>query len=547
MGTKKAKTTSKKLPKVPAPAVAAAFTVHLGSGARTTKTESKPIQPAPAIAASTLDPATLVELPLDLIVPTTENPRHHRLTTKDPAVIELAQSIGGIGLLEPVIVRKHPSRPGFYELRAGERRYLAHQVNKAKTIRALIWKMDDQTAREVTTLENLQREDLKPLEEAQAVGILLKGGASFRDVGAKIGKSHQWVARRASLTKLIPEWVKRFEKYNTPPGTMELIARYQPEEQKELLKDIDAWVLEYQDADDIQHALNRRMRPLSGIIWKMDEKLQRLDVTKGTALAAVVGFPTCSECKNRTSQRGVAFEGPDRCLNGKCYDAKHDAALAKREAELKKEHPNLVKLGNGSRGTLADHKVIESKPNAKGAIPALVVSGSGVGKLKWVKNRYEEEPLNLPGPKSLKDKKAELESKRWCEVVKRFREHLEETLLTALKDPMTAICLTAAFGTGFDDCGDWNTFDKLQKLPAAEQLRLAADRMWRQTRGVISNDLAYNGPVTSYPLEQLTDCRKIAKLIQFDLDALYAAVCKEKGFTVPACWTATNNSQTGSK
>lgn len=542
MGTKKAKTTSRNQPKAPPPAIAAAITIQL----------------AKLGSAKSVPEPKLVQLPMEKVLPTAENPRHHRLTVKDASVIELAESIKGMGLLEPVIVRVHPTRKGFWELRAGERRFLAHQLNKAKRIPAIVHALNDAQAAMVTTLENLQREDLRPLEEAQSVAMLLKNGKSLREVAAAIGKSHQWVARRASLVKLVPEWVAKFEKHHTPPGAMELIARYQEHEQKRLLKTIYEYHLECADPGKrIQDELNRAMRPLSGAIWKLEEEIgsvqreKRPTDTKSTLV--LQRFPKCSECKNRTSERGAAFDGPDRCLDAECYEGKRDTVLARKETELKKQHPKLIRLAGGpmsdAEGAAPAWKFEDSKPGAKDAIPALVVSGPGTGSLKWVKSRYTDysQPEKPTGPKTLKAKQGELESKRWAETVKRFRQELVKAPLTALKDPMTAVLLTATFGTGWDVEGEWENFEALQNHKPEEQLRAAAECMWEYTREVISELLAYNGPVTQYNLKHVEEARTVAKLIKFDLQALYNTVCKEKGFTEPKCWTAAKNSPTGSK
>jgi ParB/RepB/Spo0J family partition protein len=115
---------------------------------------------------------------------------------------DLKQSIAEHGILVPLLVR--PKNKG-YELVAGERRLTAARELKLETVPVAIRELDDHTARILMLLENLQREDLEPLEEAAAIEELLKdtgdGGMTQEELAKKLSKSQPWVANRLRLLK----------------------------------------------------------------------------------------------------------------------------------------------------------------------------------------------------------------------------------------------------------------------------------------------------------------------------------------------------------
>lgn len=124
--------------------------------------------------------------------------------TIDPErVRELAESIRESGLLQPVILRPCNGR---YEMVAGDRRYLAHKLLNLKEIKAIIRELDDRETVVIRGIENLQRENLTPSEEAR-VYLLLKeeGGLSTKEISKKTGKAHNTVARYINFARCSEE------------------------------------------------------------------------------------------------------------------------------------------------------------------------------------------------------------------------------------------------------------------------------------------------------------------------------------------------------
>lgn len=140
------------------------------------------------------------------------NPKQPRTEFDPDALAELAQSVGDIGFLQPIIVRRlTPANAADqkFELVAGERRWRASQIAELDTIPAIVRSTDDDELLREALLENLQRVALNPLEEAAAYDQLLKDfGGTHDELAAKLGKSRPQVSNTLRLLKL-PTAVQR--------------------------------------------------------------------------------------------------------------------------------------------------------------------------------------------------------------------------------------------------------------------------------------------------------------------------------------------------
>ncbi|MFD1429292.1 ParB/RepB/Spo0J family partition protein [Lacticaseibacillus mingshuiensis] len=140
------------------------------------------------------------ELPLKDIRP---NPYQPRKTFDEEALEELAASIKNTGVFQPIIVRQSVSG---YEIITGERRFRASKMAGKETIPAIIRTFDDPAMMEIAVLENLQREDLTPLDEAQAYDTLIKKlKLTQAEVSKRLGKSRPYIANYLRLLTLPPE------------------------------------------------------------------------------------------------------------------------------------------------------------------------------------------------------------------------------------------------------------------------------------------------------------------------------------------------------
>ncbi len=139
------------------------------------------------------------KLPLALIHP---NPQQPRRSFDEKALEELADSIRRQGLLQPLLVRPHGDG---YELVAGERRYRAAQRAGLEEVPVVVRDLDDREALELALVENLQREDLNPIEEARGYQRLLEMGHSQAQIAAAVGKARSTVTNALRLLQLEDE------------------------------------------------------------------------------------------------------------------------------------------------------------------------------------------------------------------------------------------------------------------------------------------------------------------------------------------------------
>ncbi len=140
------------------------------------------------VVTSVENQSGLRHLPVKLIEPNRHQPRQRF----DPALIKsLAQSIASEGLMQPIIVRPHPTDNSRFELIAGERRWRAAQVAGLEQIPALVREVNDEKAAEWALIENLQREDLNAIEKAEA----------FQRLADQFGLSHAEIASRVGLER----------------------------------------------------------------------------------------------------------------------------------------------------------------------------------------------------------------------------------------------------------------------------------------------------------------------------------------------------------
>ncbi|KAF1302674.1 ParB/RepB/Spo0J family partition protein [Enterococcus sp. JM9B] len=149
----------------------------------------------------------VVDIPLNELRP---NPYQPRKTFDEASLQELAASIAQSGVFQPIIVRKSAVKG--YEIIAGERRFRASKLAVKETIPAIIREFDEEAMMQVAVLENLQREDLNPLEEAEAYDMLMKNlKLTQAEVAERLGKSRPYIAnylRLLTLPKLVKEMVQ---------------------------------------------------------------------------------------------------------------------------------------------------------------------------------------------------------------------------------------------------------------------------------------------------------------------------------------------------
>ena len=250
-------------------------------------------------------PAEEIEdLPLAEVRP---NPYQPRKNFDEKKLAELAESIKENGVLQPIIVRRSV---GGYEIIAGERRWRASELAGQATIPAIIRQFDESQMMEVAILENLQREDLTPLEEAQAYEMLQKNlGLTQEEVSKKMGKSRPYITNYLRLLTL-------------PQKTKGLLQR------GELSMGQARTLLGLKDKDRIDELAKRvvkegmPVRKVEALVAKMNERGQKQKKKNAgksafvraseSQLAAKFGSPvSITENKTGKGHLSIDFASPD--------------------------------------------------------------------------------------------------------------------------------------------------------------------------------------------------------------------------------------------
>ncbi|MGB6130882.1 MAG: ParB/RepB/Spo0J family partition protein [Acidobacteriaceae bacterium] len=269
----------------------------------------------------------------------TESPANPRRTFDETALNELAESIRTQGVLSPLLVRP---KGHSYEIVAGARRYRAAQRAGLDSVPVRIVELTDAQALETSIVENLQRRDVHPLDEATGYVSLLHLDYTVEQIAAKCGKNPSYVAARARLAQLAPAVTEAFAKDDIGVGHALLLARLQAEQQEEALTAC------YQEAYTNGSKAKRILLPVRHLQqWIEHNILLELAAAPFSKEDAqlVPEAGSCVDCPKRTGHNALLFaeigaNQPDSCSDPKCYTAKIDAHVKQTVATK----PKLVQI-----------------------------------------------------------------------------------------------------------------------------------------------------------------------------------------------------------
>ena len=432
-------------------------------------------------------PTGLQTIPLASIIPNVNNPRKHF----DPAALkELAKSIESHGVRQPILVRPDPFESKNFELIVGERRWRASKLAGKKDIPAIVDVLSDREALEVMVIENQQRQDVSPLEEARGYQALMNLGAdngtaahTVESIAAKVGKSVGYVYARLKLTALIPAAAEALDGNHITPGHAILIARLQPGDQVQALRAcFDAYITNFTRDSlkklDPEAAKFDDIVNLAGPLRLMPEKGLREWIQDNVNLK-LKGVPwdlldpnllpeagACSACPKRSESNPALFsdltvKGEDTCFDPVCFKEKQKAFVrvqididkvkarkaAKSDGTVENPVPTHEPLRQLSEQTsytrpAQDQRVLKAGqwlPAKKGECDSveqgLIVRGEHAGKNKLVccngackvhKHHLQAEPAGRSEPKTSFDREA-LERER--EIESALDQHVQKLLL----------------------------------------------------------------------------------------------------------------------
>jgi len=195
-------------------------------------------------------------LPISRVEPREDQPR---VTFDEIALEELADSLKTHGMIQPITARKLDS--GFYQIIAGERRWRAARIAGLNEVPVRIMEADDRKAMELALVENLQREDLNPIEEAKGYKTLIdEYGITQEEAAGRVGKSRPAVANALRLLSLEPEVLKMVEGGSLSAGHARTLLTLSEENQLAAAKKIISEKLSVRQAELMSARLQKQER-----------------------------------------------------------------------------------------------------------------------------------------------------------------------------------------------------------------------------------------------------------------------------------------------
>ena len=216
------------------------------------------------------------ELKLIRISDIQKNPYQPRKEFSKEKIQELAQSIKENGLIQPIIVRQSPVIG--YEILAGERRYRASIAAGLSEVPVIIKKLSDQDMMVHSIIENLQREDLNPIEEAKAYQSLIDKGYTHAEIAEKMGKSRPYITNLVRLLTLPDFILKEVETGKLSQAHARLLIQLPLKEQKNLLNRIQKEDLSVRQVEDLlkEEKNKKKSKEKDHFIKEEEENLKKL-------------------------------------------------------------------------------------------------------------------------------------------------------------------------------------------------------------------------------------------------------------------------------
>ena len=265
------------------------------------------------------------DLDITTVHPSADN---HRKTFNGASLQELAESIREVGVLQAIAVRPHTA--GGYEIIYGERRYRASLLAGAKTIKATIYNnVTDDEAEDMSLSENLQREQVRPTEEAKAFKRLLeKGRYDMYSLVSRFGRSEKYIYTRLKLNELYQPIGELLDNETITISVAEEISTYEPNIQK----DVYEKHLKEDSRDSWTGYTLKLFKKYFEEYYTTDLEQYKFDKTE------------CKACVHNAANYNLFAEhnGCGHCTNRKCLDTKNAAFVAKETEKLLKSDPKLV-------------------------------------------------------------------------------------------------------------------------------------------------------------------------------------------------------------
>jgi ParB family chromosome partitioning protein len=258
----------------------------MGSGVQVSQALAPNAPPPPQIVPNNVAPSESNGrrmIGVAQISPGTYQPRH---IFRDESLQELASSIREHGLIQPILVRPKPNDPTSYEIVAGERRWRAAQIAMLHEVPVIIRELTDDVTLEIALIENLQREDLNPMDESRALKQLAdEFDYGLDDVAKKVGKSKSYVANMLRLSDVHPEVANMIEEVKLGAGHARALLTLPKAAQIELATKIVQQGYSVRQAEKL--AAQAKGTPIKHRVDKLATKIKNGAVEKDVNTAAL--------------------------------------------------------------------------------------------------------------------------------------------------------------------------------------------------------------------------------------------------------------------
>ena len=206
-------------------------------------------------------------LPIHKVEP---NPGQPRQDFDEEELQALAESIGIHGIIQPLTVRELPS--GYFQIIAGERRWRAARMAGLSEVPAIVVEADDKKVMELALIENLQRQDLNPVEEALGYESLMADyGLTQEETASRVGKSRPAVANALRLLNLCPEVLEKVRSGELSAGHARAVLSVKTEkQQKDAAQKIIALGLSVRQAELLCKNMSKEPKPLPQVQLRID-------------------------------------------------------------------------------------------------------------------------------------------------------------------------------------------------------------------------------------------------------------------------------------
>jgi ParB/RepB/Spo0J family partition protein len=349
-----------------------------------TKTKEKPTA---LVMAEMLPKGELQFIPINKIVESSTNPRSE---FDDVSLNELAASIKTQGLVNPITVRFVPGIK-LYQVIAGARRYRACKIAGLKEINCIVMDLQDNQVLEVQIIENLQRKDVHPLDEAAGYKALIEKGYSIKQIAGQVGKSDEYISQRLKLVDLLDGIRDAFREGKIFLEHAKQISRLQPDDQIKAME----FVKRYSWNGEVMAPAKLREYIKSDLMLKLhasgfDKKDKYL----------VDGVGPCTECMKRTGFNTALFADigkTDMCTDSVCFNNKVTAHVRKKIIEFTGADKGFCLISDSYRPAKKDYycpdagsfnvlgsnefKELKKKEECKNAVPGIYVEGEERGRI----------------------------------------------------------------------------------------------------------------------------------------------------------------------